>query len=454
MTKPGCGRQDSNPVRRPGLAADVAGFGGNIAWQQAKLVRMNIVLGISGSVAAYKTPELVRRLRERGADVQIVMTASAEEFVTETALQAVSGRPIRSNLWDKEAEASMSHIELARWADVVLIAPATAEIMARLAGGAAPDLLTTLCLATEAPIAIAPAMNRVMWSNPAVQANRDTLYERGVRILGPDHGSQACGETGSGRMLDPDAIAGIVCGPGLAGAAEKLLDGKTVLVTAGPTREAIDPVRYITNRSSGKMGYAVAAAAAAQGATVILVSGPVSLAEPASVERVDAVTAEQMYAATHARIDEADIFIAAAAVSDYRPAKVHEQKMKKGAESMSIELVKSPDILASVAALKNAPFTVGFAAETENVRDYALGKLENKQLDMIVANHVGEDRGFDRDDNAVDVFWSGGEQSFETAAKADLAHEIIALVASRFEATRGAATQPELTVISSKRIKS
>ncbi len=415
---------------------------------------MNIVLGISGSVAAYKTPELVRRLRERGAEVQIVMTASAEEFVTETALQAVSGRPIRSNLWDKEAEASMSHIELARWADVVLIAPATAEIMARLAGGAAPDLLTTLCLATEAPIAIAPAMNRVMWGNAAVQANRATLEERGVRILGPDEGSQACGETGSGRMLEPDAIAAIVCGPELAGSAGKLLDGKTVLVTAGPTREAIDPVRYITNRSSGKMGYAVAAAAALQGADVILVSGPVTISAPAGVELINAVTAEDMHQATHARIDKVDIFIGAAAVSDYRPASVREQKLKKGAETMSLELVRSPDILASVAALDNAPFTVGFAAETENVREYAIGKLNNKKLDMIVANHVGDDRGFDQDDNAVDVFWPDGEQSFDTAAKADLAHDIIKLVAERFELTRGAATQPKLTVIAAKRIKS
>ena len=348
----------------------------------------------------------------------------------------------------------MSHIELARWADVVLIAPATAEIMARLAGGAAPDLLTTLCLATEAPIAIAPAMNRVMWGNAAVQANRKTLEERGVRILGPDHGSQACGETGSGRMLEPDVIAAIVCGPELAGSAEKLLHGKTVLVTAGPTREAIDPVRYITNRSSGKMGYAIAAAAAAEGANVILVSGPVTISAPAGVELIDTVTAEDMHEATHARIDDVDIFIGAAAVSDYRPASVRKQKMKKGAATMNIELVKSPDILASVAALDNAPFTVGFAAETENVRKYAIGKLDNKKLDMIVANHVGDDRGFDRDDNAVDVFWSDGEQSFATAAKADLAHDIIKLVAQRFELTRGAATQPELTVIAAKRIKS
>lgn len=403
---------------------------------------MNIVLGISGGIAAYKTPELVRRLRERGADVQIVMTSSAAEFVTETALQAVSGRPIRSNLWDKEAEASMSHIELARWADVVLIAPATAEIMARLAAGAAADLLTTLCLATEAPVAIAPAMNHVMWSNPAVQANRNTLEERGVRILGPDHGSQACGETGAGRMLDPDEIAAIVCGPLASG--QGALAGKTVLVTAGPTREPIDPVRYITNRSSGKMGYAMASAAAAQGARVILVSGPVLLREPAGVDVEHVKTAEEMYDATHERIGSVDIFIAAAAVSDYRPTATSGQKIKKQQETMTIELVRSKDILASVAGLDAAPFTVGFAAETENVREYALGKLENKRLDMIVANRVGENIGFDTDDNAVDVYWKGGEQRFDKAAKSELAEQVIKLVAARYMDTRGADTQPTL----------
>ena len=415
---------------------------------------MNIVLGISGSVAAYKTPELVRRLRDHGAEVQIVMTASAEEFVTETALQAVSGRPIRSNLWDKEAEASMSHIELARWADVVLIAPATAEIMARLAGGAASDLLTTLCLATEAPIAIAPAMNRVMWGNQAVQANRQTLEERGVEILGPGDGSQACGETGAGRMIEPDAIAAIVCGPQFSAAKERLLDGKTVLVTAGPTREPIDPVRYISNRSSGKMGYAVATAAAEQGARVILISGPVTIATPPGVELREVLSAQDMYDETHAVIDDVNIFIGAAAVSDYRPAEVREQKIKKGAESMSIDLVRSPDILASVAALDNAPLTVGFAAETENVRNYALGKLRKKKLDMIVANRVGEDRGFESDENAVDVYWPDGERSFATAAKTELARQIIALVAERYEQTRGVVTQPKLTVIASKKTKS
>ncbi len=412
---------------------------------------MNIVLGISGGIAAYKTPELVRRLRERGADVQIVMTASAEEFVTQTSLQAVSGRPIRSNLWDKEAEASMSHIELARWADLVLIAPATAEIMARLAGGGAPDLLTTLCLATEAPIAIAPAMNRVMWANPAVQANRTTLEERGMQILGPDHGSQACGETGAGRMLEPDVIADAVCRPEFAGAvADGILAGQTVLVTAGPTREPIDPVRYITNRSSGKMGYAIAAAAHALGARVIVISGPVSLAEPRGTELVRVETAAEMHAATHERIADADIFIAAAAVSDYRPAEMSAQKIKKTNDTITLELVRSPDILASVTALDHAPFTVGFAAETEKVREYALGKLANKKLDMIVANRVGSDCGFDVDDNAAQILWSGGEKAFDKMPKSELAAGLMDVVAARFFETRGAGTQPALSIVSIK----
>jgi len=412
---------------------------------------VNIVLGITGGIAAYKTPELVRRLRERGADVQIVMTASAEEFVTPTSLQAVSGRPIRTNLWDKEAEASMSHIELARWADLVLIAPATAEIMARLAGGGAPDLLTTLCLATEAPIAIAPAMNRVMWANPAVQANRDMLEQRGMRILGPDVGSQACGEEGAGRMLDPDDIAAAVCDPEFAGAVvDGPLAGKTVLVTAGPTREPIDPVRYITNRSSGKMGYAIASAAHAKGARVILVSGPVMLQEPNGVEVQRVETAEEMHAATHASIVDVDIFIAAAAVADYRPADRATQKIKKTKDTMSLELVRSPDILASVAALGDVPFTVGFAAETERVRDYALGKLENKKLDMIVANRVGSDCGFDYDDNSVEVLWAGGERAFPQMAKTELAHELMDLIVERFTSTRGADTQPALSIVSIK----
>ena len=407
---------------------------------------MNIVLGITGGIAAYKAPDLVRRLKERGGDVQIVMTASAAEFVTDTALQAVSGRPVRSNLWDKEAERAMSHIELARWADVILIAPATAEVMARIVSGGAPDLLTTICLATEAPIAVAPAMNHVMWSNPATQANRKVLEERGIHILGPGVGSQACGETGAGRMLEPDTIAAAVFDLGVR-KGEGLLTGKKVVITAGPTQEPIDPVRYITNRSSGKMGYAMARAAAAQGADVILISGPVSLPVPPGIEVRKVVTAADMYDATHECIGDADIFVAAAAVADYRPAAVNKQKIKKSEEAMSIDLVRCPDILASVAELDVGPFTVGFAAETERVDDYARSKLENKALDMIIANRVGDDCGFDSDDNSVNVLWAGGEQRFAEASKTELSHDLIELVARRFYAARGTDTQPRLTVI-------
>ena len=408
---------------------------------------MNIVLGITGGIAAYKAPDLVRRLKQRGAYVQIVMTASSAEFVTDTALQAVSGRPVRSNLWDKEAERAMSHIELARWADVILIAPATAEVMARIVSGGAPDLLTTICLATEAPLAIAPAMNHVMWNNPATQANRKTLEERGVHIFGPDVGSQACGETGAGRMLETGAIAAAVFDLGVSHG-EGLLAGRKVVITAGPTRESIDPVRYISNRSSGKMGYAIARAAIAQDAEVTLISGPVDLPEPPGVDVIRVTTAEEMYDATHRVIGNADIFIAAAAVADYRPATVSGQKIKKTREDMTIELIRCPDILASVAALAGGPFTVGFAAETHNVDDYAQGKLENKKLDMIIANEVGVDLGFDRDENAVSVFWKDGERRFPTTDKSALANELVELVVDRYYAARGSDTQPRLTVIS------
>jgi phosphopantothenoylcysteine decarboxylase/phosphopantothenate--cysteine ligase len=410
---------------------------------------MNVVLGITGGIAAYKTPDLVRRLRERGAEVQIVMTASAEEFVTGTALQAVSGRPIRSNLWDKEAEAAMSHIELARWADVVLVAPATAEVMARIVSGGAPDLLTTICLATKSPIALAPAMNHVMWSNPATQANRAVLEERGIHILGPGVGSQACGEEGAGRMLEPDVIAATIFNLTRT-KGEGLLEGYKLVVTAGPTREAIDPVRYITNRSSGKMGYAMASAAAAQGAKVVLVSGPVNLPDPSGVDVVTVESAREMFAATHDAVADADIFIAAAAVADYRPADVAEQKIKKNDEAMTLALTRCPDILASVAALDVAPFTMGFAAETENLIAYARGKLEKKKLDMIVANRVGRDCGFDRDDNAATVLWRDGEKSYPTSSKVDLARQLIELAAEHFYASRGVEPEPRLTVISSK----
>ena len=395
----------------------------------------NVFLGISGGIAAYKTPELVRRLRERGAEVQVVLTQSAREFVTETSLQAVSGRPIRSNIWDKEAEAAMGHIELARWADIVLIAPATAEMLSRLASGSAPDLLTTVCLATEAELVVAPAMNRVMWAKPAVQANCKLLEERGTRILGPGVGSQACGEEGAGRMLEPDDIARqVMSGGPVAVVAEsrQMLAGKTVLVTAGPTREAIDPVRYITNRSSGKMGYEVAEAARDAGARVILISGPVNLERPEGIDVIDIESAEQLLAAAQDNIEEVDIFIAAAAVADYRPEHAKANKIKKTDAKMSIDLVKAPDTLATISALANRPFCVGFAAETEKVSEYARGKLNRKKLDMIIANKVGANLGFDCDENAVEVFWRTGEKKFGKTQKAELAVELVELISERY----------------------
>jgi phosphopantothenoylcysteine decarboxylase/phosphopantothenate--cysteine ligase len=399
---------------------------------------LNIILGVSGGIAAYKAPELVRQLVKRGADVQVVLTHSAHEFVTPTSLQAVSGRPVRDNLWDRDAEAAMGHIELARWADLVLIAPATAEIMSRLAAGSAPDLLTTLCLATEAPILMAPAMNRVMWANAAVQTNRKILEGRGVQMLGPESGDQACGETGEGRMMQPEDIAARILGPReVAMSQASALSGKTVMVTAGPTREAIDPVRFISNRSSGKMGYAMARAAAEAGADVILVSGPVSLDEPQGVTRIFAESAQQMFDAVHERIDNVDIFISAAAVADYRPAEVGANKIKKSSDEMTVGLVKAPDILRSVAGLDDAPFTVGFAAETERLREYATGKMKDKNLDMIVANLVGDGRGFNQDSNAVDVFWRTGDQSFALTSKQDLARDLVELIAERYSAARG-----------------
>lgn len=424
--------------------------------------KQNILLGISGGIAAYKAPELVRRLRERGADVQVVMTRSAAEFVTATALQAVSGRPVRDSLWDAAAEAAMGHIELARWADQIIVAPATAEFMSRLATGSAADLLSTLCLASEAPIVLAPAMNRVMWCNPAVQANAEILKERGVALIGPESGEQACGEQGLGRMSNPEDIAYAVMGgdapvatavPESVKLAEdqpampQVLAGKTVMITAGPTREAIDPVRYITNRSSGKMGYALAQAALDAGANVILISGPVSLEPPAGITVIPIESAKQLFAETHKNIDDVDIFIAAAAVADYRPESAAKHKIKKSQSEMTIEMVRSPDILASVARLTPAPFTVGFAAETDRLQDYARGKLQNKKLNMIVANLVGEGRGFDKDDNAVEVFWQGGEKAFPMAPKTVLARDLVLLIAERYEERYSADTQTEIPAI-------
>ena len=406
----------------------------------------NVLLGVSGGIAAYKTPELVRRLRERGADVQVVLTRSAQEFVTETSLQAVSGNPIRSNIWDKEAEAAMGHIELARWADTILIAPATAEMLSRLASGSAPDLLTTVCLATEAELVIAPAMNRVMWANPAVQANRRTLEERGARMLGPGVGSQACGEEGAGRMLEPDDLARMVMeGDERSQTLAGLLDGKTVMISAGPTREALDPVRYITNRSSGKMGYAMAEAARDAGANVILLSGPVNLERPTGMTVIDIESADDLAQAAHDNAASADLFIAAAAVADYKPAQAADRKMKKSDEEMTIDLVRTPDTLAQVSALAKRPFCVGFAAETNDVREYAAKKMAKKNLDMIIANQVGEGLAFDQDDNAVHVMWGGGEQAFPTTSKRDLAVQLVKLIADRYHA--GAANPSNVTPI-------
>lgn len=390
-----------------------------------------IILGVTGGIAAYKSPELVRRLRDRGAQVQVVMTRGARTFVSPVTFQAVSGRRVRDDLWDEAAEAAMGHIELARWADLVLVAPATAHCMGSLAGGLAGDLLTTLCMATEAPVILAPAMNQAMWSNPAVQENRALLERRGVRLLGPAEGDQACGEEGPGRMLEPEDIVRAVFEEP-ARLASQSLKGLTAIITAGPTREPIDPVRYITNRSSGKMGFALAAAAQEAGARVILVSGPVSIATPAGVERIDVETAEEMYKSVHERVGEADLFVACAAVSDYKPETEASEKLKRTTASMNLELIRSLDTLASVAGLKDGPFTVGFAAETQNVEDNARNKLKRKGLDMIAANRVGRDCGFDQETNSLMVFWDGGEVELEQASKSVLARRLIQLIADRY----------------------
>ncbi len=396
-------------------------------------VPVRVLLGVTGGIAAYKSAEIVRRLRERGADVQVVMTAGARQFITPLTFQALSGRPVRSDLWDEAAEAAMGHIELARWADRVLVAPATADFIARLAHGLADDLLTTLCLATDSPISIAPAMNRLMWSNAATQANVALLKSRGIRVLGPGVGDQACGETGPGRMLEPGEIVEAILetpAPAMP-AASGALAGRTVLITAGPTRERIDPVRFITNRSSGKMGYAVAEASRDAGADVVLVSGPVNLPAPPGVRRISVETAEQMMAAVNAEVPGTDIFIAAAAVSDYRPVQVAAEKIKKTSDSLLLALSRTPDILGTVAAGSPRPFVVGFAAETQNVERNALAKLEGKRLDMIAANQVGDGLAFDCDDNALTVYWPGGKRELERASKAKLAAQLVAVIAER-----------------------
>ncbi|CEO37856.1 bifunctional phosphopantothenoylcysteine decarboxylase/phosphopantothenate--cysteine ligase CoaBC [Photobacterium kishitanii] len=397
------------------------------------LAGKKILLGISGGIAAYKCAELTRRLIERGAQVQVVMTTAAQEFITPLTMQAVSGNPVSSSLLDPSAEASMGHIELAKWADLVLLAPATADLIARISAGMGNDLLTTLCLATNAPIAVAPAMNQQMYRNIATQENLATLQRRGFTLWGPASGEQACGDVGPGRMLEPMQLVhhceDFFQTPDLS--------NLNIMVTAGPTREAIDPVRYLSNYSSGKMGFAIAAAAAKRGAKVTLISGPVNLATPAGVTRIDINSAIEMQQAALTHAVKNQIFIACAAVADFRPAQIAAQKMKKqpGNEEMAIQLVKNPDIVANVAALTNKrPFTVGFAAETQNVEHYARGKLAAKNLDLICANDVSvQGQGFNSDTNALHLYWPNGDKALPLTTKADLGQQLVTEIVALYQ---------------------
>jgi phosphopantothenoylcysteine decarboxylase/phosphopantothenate--cysteine ligase len=397
----------------------------------------HIILGITGGIAAYKSAELTRRLRDAGARVRVVMTHGATEFVTPLTFQALSGNPVHTELLDEKAEAGMGHIQLARWADAILIAPASANCLARLAQGRADDLLTTLCLASEAPLALAPAMNRVMWQDAATRANVDTLRQRGVHLFGPASGAQACGESGEGRMLEVPALIDALSGLFSSGA----LQGIDVLITAGPTWEPIDPVRFIGNRSSGRMGFALARAAREAGANVTLISGPSAEATPEEVERIDVETAAEMHTAVMLRLNRHRIFISAAAVADYRPGKAREHKLKKHSAELTIDLERTEDILADAAASKPRPFVVGFAAETENLESNARTKMAKKSLDLIAANLVGKDAnaqdiGFNSEYNALHVFWPEGEQKLETARKTALARELVSLIAHHYNKNR------------------
>jgi phosphopantothenoylcysteine decarboxylase/phosphopantothenate--cysteine ligase len=400
------------------------------------LKRKRILLGITGGIAAYKSADLVRRLREQGAEVRVVMTRPACEFITPLTLQALSGKPVHTELLDHAAEAAMGHIELARWSDVILVAPASANFMARLAHGQADDLLSTLCLASAVPIMLAPAMNRQMWLNPATQANARSLGSRGVALLGPAEGSQACGETGPGRMLEPaellDHLNNIF--------QTNLLAARKLVITAGPTREDIDPVRFISNRSSGRMGYAVAQAAVEAGAEVVLISGPSSLESPERVLFRRVVTAQQMHDAVMSEVGDADIFVGAAAVADYRCSSIAGRKIKKTATSLTLTLEKTPDILGKVASLSPAPFTVGFAAETETLLENARSKLINKNLDMIAANLVGENMGFETEENELQIIWKDGNIKLDLAPKERLARDLVAIIAKRFHEKNPAQT--------------
>jgi phosphopantothenoylcysteine decarboxylase/phosphopantothenate--cysteine ligase len=389
-----------------------------------------ILLGVTGGIAAYKSADLVRRLMERGAEVQVVMTAGARQFVTPTTFQALSGKPVRTDLWDAAAEAAMGHIELARWADLIVVAPASADFLARLTHGLADDLLATVCLATTAPIAVAPAMNHMMWLNAATQANMATLNLRGIRVLGPGVGDQACGETGPGRMLEPLDIANRV--DQILSHRRGALQGRRVLLTAGPTRECIDPVRFVSNRSSGKMGFAMAQALQEAGATVTLISGPVSLSTPPGVRRVDVESAEQMFEAVRRELPGTAIFVGTAAVADYRPMSCADQKIKKKTETLSVEMTRTTDILANVSQAATRPFVVGFAAETTAVEQHARSKLLSKNLDMIAANEVGHTKAFDCDENALLVLWKDGKIELPSASKRELARALTALIAERY----------------------
>lgn len=393
-----------------------------------QLKNKRVLLGITGGIAAYKAALLVRQLRQYGADVRVVMTRNACEFITPLTLQALSARPVHTELLDLETESAMGHIDLARWADVVVVAPASANFIARYANGFAEDLLSTLCIATTAPVLVAPAMNQQMWLNAATRDNVDKLVQRGIAVLGPDEGDQACGETGPGRLLEPEDIVTAVA----ASFATGLLTGSRLLVTAGPTREAIDPVRYISNRSSGHMGLAIANAAIEAGADVSIICGPVSMQKPERAALVEVQSAQDMYQAVMQQITTTDIFIAAAAVADYSLESIADQKIKKTDADMQLRLKKNPDILAEVAALEKPPFTVGFAAETENLQQNAQGKLAAKKLDMIAANLVGESLGFDTDENALTLFWPSGTKQLELAHKDKLARYLIAEIAERY----------------------
>lgn len=395
------------------------------------LTNKNVLLGIGGGIAAYKSADLVRRLKERGFDVRVVMSQSAMEFITPLTLQALSGHPVASSLLDPAAEAAMGHIELARWADLVIIAPATANLLARINAGMADELITTTCLATEAPIALCPAMNQQMYRNVATQANLTSLTSRGFTLWGPASGSQACGEVGPGRMLEPLEITELATQFFAQNDSAELkpLAGKSVLITAGPTREAIDPVRYISNHSSGKMGFALAKAASDMGAAVTLVSGPVNLSTPEGVTRIDVESAQNMLDAVMNHIDNKDIFIGCAAVADYRISEIASCKIKKSAEEMQLALVRNPDILATVASLPNRPFMVGFAAETHDVEAYARDKLKRKNLNMIAANDVSiAGIGFNADANALRVFWPQGSQDLPATDKLTLARQLLSLI--------------------------